>query len=143
MAGYLIILRVPCVFQRSFRCTNAVIYRAPMLYFWMIHISQSKRKGGLLSRLRDYMRRHCCWRKHRTLNKKNTLVRKLVDAFSGFSILIISGAITTRCLRKASSFVRKPKQADYGMVAVFKDLYGNLWDLLEFNADHPIINRTR
>lgn len=29
-------------------------------------------------------------------------------------------------------FVREPKEADYGTVAVFKDLYGNLWDLVEF-----------
>ncbi|HEV8504200.1 MAG TPA: VOC family protein, partial [Chitinophagaceae bacterium] len=28
-------------------------------------------------------------------------------------------------------FVRKPKVETYGTVAVFKDLYGNLWDLLE------------
>lgn len=28
-------------------------------------------------------------------------------------------------------FVREPKREPYGMVAVFKDLYGNLWDLLE------------
>ena len=28
-------------------------------------------------------------------------------------------------------FVREPKEAEYGTVAVFKDLYGNLWDLLE------------
>jgi len=35
-------------------------------------------------------------------------------------------------------FVRKPKEQDYGTVAVFKDLYGNLWDLVEFNENHPI-----
>ena len=35
-------------------------------------------------------------------------------------------------------FVREPKQADYGTVAVFKDLYGNLWDLLEFTPGHPL-----
>lgn len=29
-------------------------------------------------------------------------------------------------------FVRKPKQAPYGTVAVFEDLYGNLWDLVQF-----------
>lgn len=29
------------------------------------------------------------------------------------------------------TFVRKPKDAPYGTVAVFKDLYGNLWDLVE------------
>jgi catechol 2,3-dioxygenase-like lactoylglutathione lyase family enzyme len=27
-------------------------------------------------------------------------------------------------------FARPPKMADYGMVAVFEDLYGNLWDLV-------------
>jgi catechol 2,3-dioxygenase-like lactoylglutathione lyase family enzyme len=31
-------------------------------------------------------------------------------------------------------FVREPKEAEYGTVAVFKDLYGNLWDLIQFNA---------
>lgn len=29
------------------------------------------------------------------------------------------------------SFVREPKKDPYGTVAVFEDLYGNLWDLLE------------
>ncbi len=30
-------------------------------------------------------------------------------------------------------FVREPKVEAYGTVAVFKDLYGNLWDLLELD----------
>ncbi|HLM02666.1 MAG TPA: VOC family protein [Pyrinomonadaceae bacterium] len=30
------------------------------------------------------------------------------------------------------AFVREPKTEDYGTVAVFQDLYGNLWDLVEF-----------
>ena len=38
-------------------------------------------------------------------------------------------------------FVREPKQESYGTVAVFEDLYGNLWDLLELNEDHPISRR--
>lgn len=29
-------------------------------------------------------------------------------------------------------FVREPKTEEYGTVAVFADLYGNLWDLVEF-----------
>ena len=29
-------------------------------------------------------------------------------------------------------FVREPKDEEYGTVAVFEDLYGNLWDLVEF-----------
>jgi catechol 2,3-dioxygenase-like lactoylglutathione lyase family enzyme len=28
-------------------------------------------------------------------------------------------------------FVRPPKEESYGTVAVFKDLYGNLWDLVQ------------
>ena len=44
---------------------------------------------------------------------------------------------------KGIEFVREPKKAPYGMVAVFKDLYGNLWDLLELNEDHPISKRMR
>jgi len=38
-------------------------------------------------------------------------------------------------------FVREPKQEPYGTVAVFADLYGNLWDLLQLNDDHPISRR--
>lgn len=30
-------------------------------------------------------------------------------------------------------FIREPKQASYGTVAVFEDLYGNLWDLVQFS----------
>jgi catechol 2,3-dioxygenase-like lactoylglutathione lyase family enzyme len=44
-------------------------------------------------------------------------------------------------LARGIRFVREPKQADYGMVAVFEDLYGNRWDLLQLNADHPIARR--
>ncbi len=32
---------------------------------------------------------------------------------------------------KGIEFVREPKNEPYGTVAVFKDLYGNLWDLVE------------
>jgi len=31
-------------------------------------------------------------------------------------------------------FVREPKDEEYGTVAVFEDLYGNLWDLVEFRS---------
>lgn len=34
-------------------------------------------------------------------------------------------------LEKKIQFVREPKKETYGTVAVFEDLYGNLWDLLE------------
>jgi catechol 2,3-dioxygenase-like lactoylglutathione lyase family enzyme len=32
---------------------------------------------------------------------------------------------------KGVKFTREPKTEDYGIVAVFEDLYGNLWDLVE------------
>ena len=32
---------------------------------------------------------------------------------------------------KGIVFVREPKKESYGTVAVFEDLYGNLWDLLQ------------
>ena len=34
---------------------------------------------------------------------------------------------------KGIEFVREPKTEAYGTVAVFKDLYGNLWDLVEYS----------
>jgi len=43
---------------------------------------------------------------------------------------------------KGINFVRDPKQQEYGMVAVFEDLYGNRWDLLELNTDHPISEKS-
>ena len=39
--------------------------------------------------------------------------------------------------KRGVHFVRDPKSADYGTVAVFEDLYGNLWDLVEFVGGHP------
>jgi hypothetical protein len=32
---------------------------------------------------------------------------------------------------KGVVFVREPREMNFGTVAVFKDLYGNLWDLLQ------------
>ncbi|MBT3711844.1 MAG: VOC family protein [Anaerolineae bacterium] len=43
---------------------------------------------------------------------------------------------------KGIKFIREPKKEDYGTVAVFEDLYGNLWDLLQLNDDHPISKRS-
>lgn len=42
---------------------------------------------------------------------------------------------------KGVEFVRDPKVAEYGTVAVFKDLYGNLWDLVQFDENH-IMNQS-
>ena len=34
-------------------------------------------------------------------------------------------------------FIRAPSKEPYGMVAVFQDLYGNHWDLLQYNRSTP------
>lgn len=39
-------------------------------------------------------------------------------------------------------FVREPKEAEYGTVAVFEDLYGNRWDLIEL-AEEEIDKSTK
>lgn len=46
-------------------------------------------------------------------------------------------------LAKGIEFVREPKKQDYGIVAVFKDLYGNLWDLIQFEENHPMFKRVK
>lgn len=38
-----------------------------------------------------------------------------------------------KMMGRGIKFVRPPQQMDYGTVAVFEDLYGNQWDLLEPN----------
>ncbi len=42
---------------------------------------------------------------------------------------------------KGVSFVRDPKEMPYGTVAVFEDLYGNRWDLLQMHPDHHMKER--
>ena len=40
-----------------------------------------------------------------------------------------------RMLAVGVKFVRPPSEAAYGTVAVFEDLYGNRWDLVQYRAD--------
>jgi catechol 2,3-dioxygenase-like lactoylglutathione lyase family enzyme len=47
-----------------------------------------------------------------------------------------------RMLSDGINFVREPQEQDYGTVAVFEDLYGNLWDLLQLSPEHPMSSRT-
>ena len=47
-----------------------------------------------------------------------------------------------RLLAAGVRFVRPPMKAPYGTVAVFEDLYGNRWDLIEYAPDHPMVART-
>jgi catechol 2,3-dioxygenase-like lactoylglutathione lyase family enzyme len=44
---------------------------------------------------------------------------------------------------KGITFVRDPAEHEYGTVAVFADLYGNLWDLIQLREGHPLARRVR
>ncbi len=46
-------------------------------------------------------------------------------------------------ISKGIEFIRAPKEESYGTVAVFKDLYGNLWDLLELKPGNCIVKRMK
>lgn len=46
-----------------------------------------------------------------------------------------------KMVEKEISFIRPPKKEPYGMVAVFEDLYGNMWDLLEPNETNKGVIR--
>jgi len=41
-----------------------------------------------------------------------------------------------RICSKGVKFVRTPKEEEYGTVAVFEDLYGNKWDLLQLKRQN-------
>lgn len=65
----------------------------------------------------------------------------LLEINQGGRVFLFSGTDNfhrdyNNMIAKGVEFVRDPKVADYGTVAVFKDLYGNLWDLIQFDENH-------
>ncbi len=48
-----------------------------------------------------------------------------------------------RMRQQQVEFVRPSETHDYGTVAVFSDLYGNLWDLLEPGPNHALYSHLR
>lgn len=47
-----------------------------------------------------------------------------------------------RMIARGITFIRPPKEEGYGVVAVFEDLYGNLWDLIQLKKEHSIAKRS-
>ncbi len=41
-----------------------------------------------------------------------------------------------KMVERGISFVRQPNEFEYGTVAVFEDLYGNLWDFIQPNENN-------
>ncbi len=48
-----------------------------------------------------------------------------------------------KMVERKITFVRPPTEQPYGLVAVFKDLYGNIWDLLEPNKNKKSVIRNK
>ena len=44
-------------------------------------------------------------------------------------------------VERGIKFVRIPQEQPYGTVAVFADLYGNLWDLIQLRETHALYER--
>ena len=44
-------------------------------------------------------------------------------------------------VERGIKFVRTPQEQPYGTVAVFADLYGNLWDLIQLRETHALYER--
>ncbi len=53
------------------------------------------------------------------------LFLKTDDFWQDYQMMVLRGI----------EFVREPKVESYGIVAVFKDLYGNLWDLVQMTNE--------
>ncbi|WP_339629842.1 VOC family protein [uncultured Maribacter sp.] len=49
----------------------------------------------------------------------------------------------SKMIERGINFIRPPKEESYGMVAVFEDLYGNMWDLLEPNEKNKGVIRNK
>jgi len=46
-----------------------------------------------------------------------------------------------KMIERNVKFIREPKEEEYGIVAVFEDLYGNQWDLLQPKDQNKAIQR--
>ena len=44
-----------------------------------------------------------------------------------------------RMTAEGIKFIREPADEEYGMVSVFEDLYGNLWDLIEPKKEIAVV----
>ena len=74
----------------------------------------------------------CCSPAPRRPSRRPSSATRRAGASSCSSRPTISTRDHAAMAAKGVRFVREPKAAPYGTVAVFEDLYGNLWDLVQF-----------
>ena len=87
--------------------------------------------AGSRWRQRAARARGCCSPRQRARTQRRASATRPAAASSCSWRPTIFGATTRRCWPKASHFARRRALEAYGTVAVFADLYGNLWDLIE------------
>jgi catechol 2,3-dioxygenase-like lactoylglutathione lyase family enzyme len=82
--------------------------------------------------------KECCLLLAKAVNEKQ---RKVIGNQAGGRVLFFLFTDDLwrdyyKMVAKGVNFIRQPNKEDYGLVAVFEDLYGNLWDLLEPNENN-------
>jgi catechol 2,3-dioxygenase-like lactoylglutathione lyase family enzyme len=82
--------------------------------------------------------KECCLLLAKAANEKQA--QRIGDQTGGRIFLFLFTDDLWRDYKKMTEknihFIRPPKKEEYGMVAVFEDLYGNQWDLLEPNQNN-------
>ena len=76
--------------------------------------------------------RGCCWRRPRAPSRQQAIGNQ-TGGRVGFFLETDDFAATRsgRLLAAGVQFLEAPRHEAYGTVAVFEDLYGNKWDLIE------------
>ena len=97
----------------------------------------SRTSGGWSWLLRDRPARPCCSLGPRNESRSRSSATRPAGECSSSSQPTTSGAITGEMTGRGVRFVRPPSEQDYGLVAVFEDLYGNRWDLIQYAEDQP------
>ncbi len=73
----------------------------------------------------------CFWRRRQTTNSARASATRPAAACFSSSKPTISPATMQLMTERGVEFREAPRHEAYGTVAVFADLYGNLWDLIE------------
>ena len=93
--------------------------------------SPSRTSAGSWSRRRVPPAASCCWRGPPTTSSSRAWATRPAGVCSCSCTPTTLARDHAAYRAKGVVFVREPKSEPYGTVAVFRDLYGNLWDLLQ------------
>jgi catechol 2,3-dioxygenase-like lactoylglutathione lyase family enzyme len=112
---------------------EAIQFYTQKLHFRLVEdtVLISGQNAGFWWHRRDQTNVVYYWQKPLTRNRKKRSVIKQGGRVFLFLYTDNFRRDYEAMIKEGVEFVREPKVEAYGTVAVFKDLYGNLWDLLE------------